>query len=122
MDTSAKLQPEEMTYSSKLISRTVDGTKATSTVMAGFDNDTYFVFVKGKKPALGVMVGLSPVIYKKQPEYWEIQVVKLCHEISLPAIADYEVSLSLDGIRGVKGIIVVWACGETEKIDVPNHA
>ena len=122
MVNAVKLKTEEVTNSCRLLSRTVDGTKATATVVPGIVNDTFFVIVNGKKPYLNMEVRLVPLTYIQQPEYWAIEVVGCVHGISLPTIGAYDVALPLDGIRGTKGIDVVWANGDTQRLEVPPHA
>jgi hypothetical protein len=108
--------------SCRLLARTIDGTKAEAKVVPGIVNGTYILIVSGKKPYLNMQVRLSPVTYVRQPEYWEIEVVGCLTGIGLPAIGAYSEHLPLDAVRGTKGIEVVWAGGEKERLPVPPTA
>jgi len=110
----------EQSKSCRLLARTIDGFKAQAQVVPGFVNDTYFAIVQGKKPYLNMTVTLSPLTYVRQPEYWGIEVIGCVSGIVLPAIGSYDEHLSLDGIRGTKGIEIIWANGETERFPVPT--
>jgi hypothetical protein len=101
----------------KLLSRTVDETKAKAEVVPGIVPNTFILIVSGKKPYLNMTVRLSPLTYIRQPEYWEIQVIGSVPGIILPAIGVYHEALPLDGIRGTKGIVVKWA-DDSEKFDI----
>ena len=109
----------EPAKSCRLLRRTIDETKAEASVVPGTVSNTFILIVKGKKPYLNMKVFLSPLTYVRQPEYWGIEVLGCVPGIMLPAIGVYDEFLPLDGIRGTKGIEVVWADGETERIDVP---
>ncbi len=87
-------------------------------VVPGIVNDTWFVNVSGTKRYRNMTVRLVPLVYVKQPEYWEIEVVGCLPGIALPALAPYSESIALDGIRGKKGIEIIGATG-SEKRDVP---
>jgi hypothetical protein len=114
-----RFESAEPAKSCRLLARTIDDTKAEAKVVTGIINDTYILIVKGKKPYLNMKVLLSPLTYIRQPEYWGIEVLGCVPGIVLPTIGVYEEFLPLDGIRGTKGIEVIWSGGETEKIDVP---
>ncbi len=109
----------EPAKSCRLLARMIDDTKAEARVVPGIVNNTYILIVKGKKPYLNMKVVLAPLTYVRQPEYWAIEVLGCISGISLPAVGAYDEFLPLDGIRGTKGIEVIWSGGETEKIDVP---
>ncbi|WP_424360895.1 hypothetical protein [Methylocystis parvus] len=101
----------------KLLARTIAGNKASAEVRPGFVNNTFILIVSGSKPYLNMKVKLSPLVYIRQPEYWEIEVIASVPGIVLPAIGAYHESLPLDGVRGTKGIIVKWA-DSSEKFDI----
>ncbi|HEY6252204.1 MAG TPA: hypothetical protein VI685_19795 [Candidatus Angelobacter sp.] len=66
--------------------------------------------VTGDKPREargGAPVKLQPLSYEVQPEYWKVEVLWDTANANVPAIAPFSVSISLDGIRGTKGIEVV---------------
>jgi hypothetical protein len=90
-------------------------------VRPGFLPETYILVVSGTKPYLNMQVELSPLVYVRQPEYWEIEVIGSLPGIGLPALAPYTVSLPLDGIRGSIGIEVIGA-NQTQLINIPPTA
>lgn len=78
----------------------------------------YKLIVAGTKPCANMQVHLSPLIYVQQPVYWGIEVVGVLAGICLPVVKPYQVSISLDGIIGKKGIEVIGATRK-KKINVP---
>ena len=109
----------EPSKSCRLLARTIDGQKAKAEVVAGIVTGTFFAIVQGKKPYLNMQVRLSPLTYVRQPEYWGIEVIGCVSGIVLPTIGSYYEHLSLEGIRGTKGVEIIWANGETERFAVP---
>jgi hypothetical protein len=87
-------------------------------VRPGFLPDTYVLIVSGQKPYVNMHIDLVPLIYIRQPEYWEIEVVGCLRGIGLPVLTPYTVSLPLDGVRGVQGIEVVGAT-RRKRVHVP---
>ena len=87
-------------------------------VVLGIVPDTYFLVVSGTKPYANMVVELSPLVYVRRPEYWEIEVVGILPGIGLPATQPYPVSLAIDSFLGTKGVEVVGANGR-QQIDVP---
>lgn len=65
--------------------------------------------VSGTKPFANMNVELVPLVYVRQPEYWEIEVVGSLRGIGLPSLAPYTVSLPLAGVIGTRGVEVVGA-------------
>jgi hypothetical protein len=90
-------------------------------VRPGFLPNTYILIVSGTQPYANMRVDLVPLIYIRQPEYWEIEVVGRLRGIGLPVLTPYTVSLPLDGVRGSRGVEVVGA-KRRERIDVPPLA
>lgn len=88
-------------------------------VNGGFVNGTYFLTVSGEKPYLNMEVRLSPVIYVKRPEYWQIEVLGILPGFGLPAFGRYSETIPLDGIIGTKGIEVVGAT-VSRRIEIPD--
>jgi len=78
-------------------------------VVGGFINDTYFLIVHGVKPYLNMNVQLIPRVYVIRPDYWGIEVVGTLPGFGLPTQAPYTNSISIDGIRGLKGIEIIGA-------------
>ena len=87
-------------------------------VRPGFLPNTWILIVSGTKPYANMAVRLSPLIYVRQPEFWEIEVIGSLPGIGLPMIAPYTVALQLDSIIGTKGIEVVGA-SKRKRIRVP---
>ena len=96
--------------------RLINFTKAK--IVPGIVRDTWFLIVSGAKPYLNMTVRLSPLIYVRQPEYWGIEVIGTLSGIGLPVLAPYHVFISLEGIRGTKGIEVIGA-NKRKKINLP---
>jgi hypothetical protein len=63
-------------------------------------------------------VELAPLVYIRQPEYWEIEVLGRLSGIGLPALAPYTAALRLAGVTGTKGVEVVGATRRA-RFDVP---
>jgi hypothetical protein len=103
----------------RALARTVDGETAQAKVVPGFVNGTYILIVQGKVPIANATVKLHPVVYTRKPEYWRIHVLQCVGDVVLPAIGEYTASLPIDNYRGTKGIEVMWANGESVKLDVP---
>jgi len=79
----------------------------------------FLLRVAGTKPYANMLVDLVPLVYFRQPEYWGIEVVgRLPGGIGLPALAPYDVSISLSGITGTEGVEVIGA-NRSERIEVP---
>jgi hypothetical protein len=110
-----QMQPSK---SCRLLPRKIDDMSAVAQVIGGFLNGTYFLHVAGKKPSLNMQVKLSPLVYTKQPAYWEIEVVGCMSGIALPAIGLYHETISIDQVRGTKGIIVKWA-DDQQQFEIP---
>jgi hypothetical protein len=87
-------------------------------IVPGIVNDTWILVVSGKTPTQSMKVSLMPLVYVRQPEYWEIQVVGCVSGITLPAQGTFTEWLPLDNCRGTKGIEVVGAT-KREKREVP---
>jgi hypothetical protein len=97
--------------------RRLDFERAEVVAMKG-DPPQFVLFVRGTKPYLNMQVELSPLVYVRQPEYWEIEVLGRLTGIGLPALAPYSVSLRLAGVTGSRGIEVVGATRRA-RFDVP---
>ncbi len=78
----------------------------------------YILQVSGTKPYANMNVELVPLVYVRQPEYWEIEVVAWLRGIGLPVSAPYAVSCPLAGALGSSGIEVVGA-SYRRRFDVP---
>jgi hypothetical protein len=64
-------------------------------------------------------VELVPVVYVRQPDYWEIELVGcLRGGICLPVVMPFAEAIPIQGTTGTKGIKVVGAT-KVVKLDVP---
>jgi hypothetical protein len=73
--------------------------------------------VSGTKPIANMTVQLVPLVFIRQPESWGIEVVGFLPEIGLPALAPYEVSLTITPFLGTKGIEVIGA-SRVQRFDI----
>jgi hypothetical protein len=77
-------------------------------VRPGIVNDTWILVVRGNAPCANMRVELLPLIYIKQPEFWEIEVVGCTSgPICLPQAKPFTEILPLNGTIGTAGIEVV---------------
>ena len=65
--------------------------------------------VTGQKPAANVRVTLVPVVYIKQPDFWEITVTGCSSGIGLPVLTPYTATFDFTGSLGRCGIEVAGA-------------
>jgi hypothetical protein len=77
----------------------------------------FFLTVEGEKPYVNMTVELSPRIYIRRPEFWEIEVVGCNNGIGLPKMTPYSVTIDLHGVIGTQGIVVVGA-DKSKKIPI----
>ncbi|WP_163380165.1 hypothetical protein [Cyclobacterium sp. SYSU L10401] len=75
------------------------------------------LIVDGISPYLNLEVDLIPLVYSKTPEYWGIEVVGCLRKYALPGILPFEKVLTLDFPIGTKGIEIIGANGQVERID-----
>lgn len=74
--------------------------------------------VRGTVPCFNMQVTLVPRVYVRCPEYWAIEVIGCLPDgICVTAIKEYEVSRSLAGIIGSRGIEVIGA-NVTERVEL----
>lgn len=89
-------------------------------VVSGQAPDNLILTVSGEKPRDsqgGAPVKLQPLTYETQPEYWKIEVLWEADRAVIPVVTPFTVSISLDGIRGTKGIEVAGQT-RTKKISI----
>ena len=85
------------------------------------------LWVKGKMPAPGFEVRLAPRMYHERPEYWDIEVAvtELPHRPNangeVKSSLEYERSVPLSGIIGVRGITVVGA-NQNKRIEISSES
>jgi hypothetical protein len=102
--------------SQKILDETIDATSGRvvayekADVIPGFVSGTFLLVVSGQVGCWNMEVALTPVIYIRCPDYWEIEVVgTMPGGFCLEAIKPYVVTIPLSGITGSKGIEVVGA-------------
>jgi hypothetical protein len=78
----------------------------------------YVLQVSGLKPSASMKVSLMPLVYVRQPEYWEIEVVGGLYSPAIPVKTPYTVSLPLGGTLGSRGIQVIGA-NRSDTFEVP---
>lgn len=78
----------------------------------------YVLQVGGLKPSASMTVKLMPLVYVRQPEYWEIEVVGGMRSPAIPVKTPYTVTLPLAGALGSRGIQVLGA-NRGDRFDVP---
>ncbi len=98
-------------------SRLIDFERAELHILESFPPQ-FVLAVSDVKPFLNMEVELVPLVYVRQPEYWEIEVVGRLRGIALPALARYTATLRLDGFTGTRGVEVLGAT-RRERFDVP---
>lgn len=67
------------------------------------------LIVSGTKHWLNLMVELLPRSYQTRPDYWGIEVVGMLPGFAVARFVEYNVAVSLAGIRGVLGIEIFGA-------------
>jgi hypothetical protein len=87
-------------------------------IIPGIVNGTWILIVSGTKPYVNMKVGLFPLVYVRQPEYWVIEVVGCLLGVGLPTTEPYSFALPLESITGTEGIEVIGA-NKREKREVP---
>jgi len=110
-------QPDMGTLPPAQTHRRIDFERAEVRVFESFPPQRVLV-VSGIKPYMNMAVELVPVVYVRQPEYWEIEVVGSLRGVGLPAEAPYTVSLNLAASTGSRGIVVMGAT-RLQRFDVP---
>jgi hypothetical protein len=98
--------------------RRIDFERAEILVLESFPPQ-YVLSISGTKPYLNMAVDLVPVVYIRQPEFWEIEVVGRLRGIGLPALAPYTATLNLAGATGSEGVVVLGAT-RSKRLVVPG--
>ena len=86
---------------------------------AGAPDCGALVVVGGIKHWLNLRIELVPQCYQTRPEFWAIEVVGTLAGFGVAAFVDYNVTLSLSGFRGDKGIEIVGAT-KIERLLLPQ--
>jgi hypothetical protein len=89
-------------------SRRIDFSQADVRTLRSFPPQ-HLLVVSGLKPYFSMDVELVPLVYIKQPEYWEIEVLGSLRGFSLPVLTPYTATLRLEGALGTRGVEVVGA-------------
>lgn len=90
--------------------------------------DSLYLWVKGRLPALGYDARLAPRVYNDgRPEYWAIDVAAFARPSAANDSGDatdmlmFERSVSLAGVVGTKGVTVIGAnC--SQQIEIADEA
>ena len=89
--------------------------------------DSLYLWVRGTLPGIDYEARLAPRVYQIRPDYWGIEVAVVTRpkaandgdigEISL----DFERSVPLTGITGIRGITVIGA-NQVKRIDITGES
>ncbi len=89
--------------------------------------DSLYLWVRGTLPEPGYEAKLAPRVYQYRPDYWGIEVAVVMQrqaandaeigEVSL----EFERSVPLTGITGVRGIAVIGA-SQVKKIEISGES
>jgi hypothetical protein len=89
--------------------------------------DSLYLWVRGKLPGIGYEAKLAPRVYHDRPDYWgiEVAVVKQPNPANdtgegEPSL-NFERSVPLTGITGVRGITVIGA-NQVKRIEISNES
>ncbi|MEE9434670.1 MAG: hypothetical protein V3V15_10575 [Sphingorhabdus sp.] len=91
-----------------------------------FEGDMH-LWVKGKLPGPGFEARLAPRVYHDRPDYWgiEVAVTKLPHPANgadeVEPTLEFERSVPLSGITGVRGITVIGA-NQIERLEISGES
>jgi hypothetical protein len=100
--------------------RRIDFTDASLVTLRTFP-PRHILRVSGTKPYADMRVELVPLVYIRQPEYWEVEVVGSLRGAGLAGPAPYTESLEVTATIGTRGLQVVGA-STAERFDVPRPA
>jgi len=90
-------------------------------IEAGPRDRSPMLVVAGLRHWLNLRVKLVPRCYQTPPDYWGIEVVGTLPGYGAPGLADYNVTLALDGLCGATGIEVLGATkSERRLLAVPR--
>ena len=85
--------------------------------------DSLYLWVRGTLPGLGYEARLAPRVYQHRPDYWGIEVAVVSHrtaanDADMGAVSlEFERSVPLTGITGVRGIAVIGA-SQVKQIEI----
>jgi hypothetical protein len=89
--------------------------------------DSLYLWVKGTLPGTGFEARLAPRIYHDRPDYWGIEVAVVTEPQPANDVGggekslDFERSVPLTGITGVRGITVIGA-NQVKRIEISGES
>ena len=76
----------------------------------------HLLLVSGVTRWADLRVSLEPLVYRKAPDFWVIEVVGRLTGPGLPALVDFCAALRLGNLQGCRGIEVVGATRTERKL------
>jgi hypothetical protein len=89
--------------------------------------DSLYLWVRGTLPGIGFEAKLAPRVYQDRPDYWGIEVAvvnapKAANDSDIGEVSlDFERSVPLTGITGVRGITVIGA-NQVKRIEISGES
>ena len=89
--------------------------------------DSLYLWVRGTLPGTGYELKLAPRVYHDRPDYWGIEVAvvakpKAANDTEMGEVSlDFEQSVPLTGITGVRGITVIGA-NQVKRIEISGES
>lgn len=89
--------------------------------------DSLYLWVRGTLPETGYEAKLAPRLYHDRPDYWGIEVAvvirpKAANDAEMGEVSlDFERSVPLTGITGVRGITVIGA-NQVKRIEISGES
>ena len=89
--------------------------------------DSLYLWVRGTLPESGYEARLAPRVYQYRPDYWGIEVAvvtqrKAANDVGIGEVSlEFERSVPLTGITGVKGIAVIGA-NQVKRIEISGES
>ena len=89
--------------------------------------DSLYLWVRGTLPGIGFEAKLAPRLYQDRPDYWGIEVAvvtapKAANDSDIGEVSlDFERSVPLTGITGVRGITVIGA-NQVKRIEISGES
>ena len=89
--------------------------------------DNLYLWVRGKLPSAGYEAKLAPRVYQYRPDYWGIEVAvvtqrKAANDADIGEVSlEFERSVPLTGITGVRGIAVIGA-NQVKRIEISGES
>jgi hypothetical protein len=89
--------------------------------------DSLYLWVSGTLPSAGFEARLAPRVYQDRPDYWGIEVAvvtqpKAANDANMGEVSlEFERSVPLTGITGVRGITVIGA-NQVKRIEISGES